>query len=143
MALTELKKSKLTRKALVVVSDGGDNNSRYTTHQIDQMAAESDAQIFTILLYDNPKAPEEILGPELLDHLASKSGGVNFTVQKIEEIHQVMTKIGVNLHNQYVLGYYVPDDGRTGQYRKIAVQVLVPPGTPRLQIHARPGYYAP
>ena len=143
MGLAELKHSKLAHKALIVVSDGGDNNSRYTLHQIDQIAAESDAQIFTILLYNSPKAPEELLGPELLDHLAGKTGGVNFLIQKMEDIHDAMTKIGINLHNQYVLGYYVPDDGRRGQYRKIAVQLLVPAGTPRLQIHARPGYYTP
>ena len=143
MGLGELRKSKVGRKALVVVSDGGDNNSRYTLHQIDQMAAEADAQIFTILLFDKPQAPEEILGPDLLEHLAAKSGGVNFPIQKIADIHQAMTKIGISLHNEYVLGYYAPDSSQSGQYRKIAVQVLVPPGTPRLLIHARPGYYAP
>ena len=143
MGLAELRRSKLPRKALVVVSDGGDNNSRYTLHQIDTMAAESDAQIFTILLYDNPQAPEEVLGPDLLQHLSAKSGGLAYIIQKIEDIHLAMTKIGISLHNQYVLGYYVPDDGRSGQYRKIAVQLLVPPGTPRLSIHARQGYYAP
>jgi Ca-activated chloride channel homolog len=143
MGLLQLRKSELSRKALVVVSDGGDNNSRYTLHEIDALAAESDAQIFTILLYDNPQAPEEVSGPDLLDHIASKSGGVNFTIQKIEDIHDAMAKIGVSLHNQYVLGYYPPEDGRSGQYRKIAVQLLVPPGTPRLSIYARRGYYAP
>lgn len=143
MGLAELRNSRLPRKALVVVSDGGDNNSRYTLHQIDQLAAESDAQIFTILLYDHPQAPEEAMGPDLLQHLSTKSGGVNFPIQKIEDIHQAMAKIGVSLHNQYVLGYYVPDDGRSGQYRKIAVQLLVPAGTPRLSIHARTGYFAP
>ena len=127
----------------MVVSDGGDNNSRYTLREIDEVAAESEAQIFTILLYRDPQAPEEITGPDLLAHLADRFGGVNFVIQTIEEIHQVMAKIGVSLHNEYVLGYYVPDGGRSGQYRKIGVQLLVPPGTPRLSIHARQGYYAP
>jgi len=143
LGLAELRKSKLPRKALVVVSDGGDNNSRYTLREIDEVAAESEAQIFTILLYRDPQAPEEITGPDLLAHLADRFGGVNFVIQTIEEIHQVMAKIGVSLHNEYVLGYYVPDGGRSGQYRKIGVQLLVPPGTPRLSIHARQGYYAP
>jgi Ca-activated chloride channel family protein len=143
MGLNELRKSHLSRKALIVVSDGGDNNSRFTLHEIDEMAAESDVQIFSILLYRNPQAPEEVAGPDLLDHLALKSGGVNFTIQKIEDIHSAMAKIGISLHNQYVIGYYTPDDGRSGQYRKIAVQLLMPSGTPRLSIHARQGYYAP
>lgn len=143
MGIAELKKSKLPRKALVVVSDGGDNNSRYTLHEIEELAAESDVQIFAILLYKHPQAPEEVTGPDLLDHLAQKSGGVSFAIQKIEDIHSAMTKIGVSLHNQYVLGYYTPDEAHSGQYRKIAVQLLMPPGSPRLSIHARQGYYAP
>lgn len=143
MGIAELKKSKLPRKALVVVSDGGDNNSRYTRHEIDELAAESDIQIFSILLYNNPQAPEEVQGPDLLDHLAQKSGGVDFIIQNIEDIHSAMAKIGLSLHNQYVLGYYTPDEAHSGQYRRIAVQLLVPPGTPRLSIHARQGYYAP
>lgn len=143
MALVELKKSHLGRKALVVVSDGGDNNSRFTLREIESLMAESDTQIFTVLLYNNPQAPEEVTGPDLLDHLAAKSGGVNFVIRNIDEIHQVMAKIGINLHNEYVLGYYMPDDGRSGQYRRIGVQLLLPPGTPRLSIHARQGYYAP
>ena len=143
MGLDELKRSRLPRKALVVVSDGGDNNSRYTLHEIDELAAESDVQIFAALFYKNPQAPEEAAGPDLLDDLAQKSGGVSFAIQKMEDIHSAMTRIGVSLHNQYVLGYYTPDEAHTGQYRKIAVQLLTPPGTPHLSIHARQGYYAP
>jgi Ca-activated chloride channel homolog len=143
MALTELKKSHLGRKAVVVVSDGGDNNSRFTLREIESLVEESEAQIFTVLLYNNPQAPEEVTGPDLLDRLAAKSGGVNFAIRNIEDIHQVMAKIGINLHNEYVLGYYMPEDGRSGQYRRIGIQLLVPPGTPRLSIHARQGYYAP
>jgi Ca-activated chloride channel homolog len=143
MGLGQLRQSHLGRKAMIVVSDGGDNNSRYTLHQIEDMAEESDTQIFTILLYNNPQAPEEVMGPDLLDRLAKKTGGVNFVIHNIRDIHKAMAKIGVSLHNQYVLGYYVPDGGRSGQYRKVNVQLLVPKGMPPLLVRAREGYYAP
>jgi len=143
MGLHELQKSHLARKALIVVSDGGDNNSRYTLHEIEEMVAESNAQIFTVLLYNNPQAPEELLGPDLMAHLAAKSGGVNFTINNMADIHQTMTKIGISLHNQYLLGYYMPDDSHSGQYRRITVQLLLPRGVPRLILRAREGYYAP
>jgi Ca-activated chloride channel family protein len=143
MALAELRKSKLPRKALIVVSDGGDNNSRFTVSEINSLAAESDAQIFTILFYKDPQAPEEVSGPGLLEKLATQSGGVSFGIGNIHEIHDVMAKIGINLHNQYVLGYYPPDDSSSGQYRKIAVQLLVPQGTPPLHLRAKRGYYLP
>jgi hypothetical protein len=58
-----------------VVSDGGDHNSRDTLREIDELAAESDVQSFTILLYNNPQAPEEVMGPDLLIHLADKTAG--------------------------------------------------------------------
>jgi Ca-activated chloride channel family protein len=141
--LAELRKSRLVRKGLIVVSDGGDNSSRYTLHEIDQLAAESGAQIFTILLYKDPGTREEYAGPDLMQHLAGESGGINFLIHKMEDIDAVMAKIGISLHNQYLLGYYTPEGVRSGQYRKIAVELVTPAGTPHLYLRARPGYYAP
>lgn len=142
LGLTELRKSRLARKALLVVSDGGDNQSRYTLREIDNLAAESDAQIFTIVLYNNPLTMEEVEGPRLMNHLANQSGGVNFIVQNLEDIQQAMADVGTSLHNQYLLGYYIPDNG-DHKYHRIAVQLLVPRGTPALRLRARAGYYAP
>ncbi len=54
-----------------------------------------------------------------------------------------MSIIGISLHNQYVLGYYPPDNAPSGKYRHIKVQLMVPPGTPPMQVYARTGYYTP
>jgi Ca-activated chloride channel family protein len=54
-----------------------------------------------------------------------------------------LSSIGITLHNQYVLGYYPPDNAPSAKYRKIKVQLLVPPGMPPMQIYARAGYYTP
>ncbi len=143
LGLAQLKKAHNPRKALVIISDGGDNNSRYTLRELTKMAQESDTQIFTIGLHDNPKAQEEVDGPRLLEQITGVTGGIDFPVTDPKQLHSVMAQIGLTLHRQYLLGYYPPDSAQTGKYRKIKVQLLVPPNTPRLQVFARAGYYVP
>jgi Ca-activated chloride channel family protein len=143
LGLNEVKRSNKPRKALVVVSDGGDNNSRYTMRELIQRAQEADVQIFTIGLFQNPQTQEEADGPALLTQFAQVTGGVNFVIQNPADLKVAMGKIGVTLHNQYVLGYYPPDGAPAGKYRKIKVQLMVPQGMPPLRIFARNGYYTP
>jgi Ca-activated chloride channel family protein len=143
MGLMELKKAHTPRKALVIVSDGGDNDSRYTARELEQMAVESDTQIFAIGLFDNPQTQEELDGPSLLNGLCRKTGGINFAIQNMNDLSTAMGQIGVTLHNQYVLGYYPPETAPSGKYRPIKVQVAVPAGLPKLTVFARSGYYLP
>jgi len=143
LGLQQIKKSHNPRKALVVVTDGGDNNSRYTLRELQDIAVESDTQIFGIGLFDHPQSREELDGPELMNRLCGATGGVNFIIRNLTELRAAMEKIGVTLHNQYVIGYYPPDGAADGKYRKIKVQLMVPSGLPPLQIYAKTGYYAP
>ena len=140
--LSELKKARNSRKVLVVVSDGGDNNSRYSLRQTLAAAAESDTQIFAIGLYTNPQTPEETDGPRVLSQLCDKTGGVAFPIAAVGQMAGAMAKLGEALHNQYLLGYYPPEDQQTGKFRKIKVELQLPNGSPRLNIYARSGYYA-
>src|SRR5438105_12774098 len=78
--LQKLKKAHNPRKALIVVSDGGDNNSRYTLRELAAMAAEADVQIFSICLFDKPQTVEEVDGPALLSKLTQASGGINHLI---------------------------------------------------------------
>jgi len=143
MGLQQLKKAHNPRKALVVVSDGGDNNSRYTLRELTSLAAESDTQIFSICLFEHPQTVEEQEGPGLLTKLAESSGGINYLISEVNEMQKAFGRVGVTLHNQYVLGYYPPDNAPSGKYRKITVQLMVPPGLPRLHLFSRSGYYVP
>jgi Ca-activated chloride channel family protein len=143
MGLNELRKAHNPRKALVVVSDGGDNSSRYNMREIMNMAVESDAQIFAIGLFDNPKTREELDGPALLSDITAKTGGVAYGIKNVAQMGSVMAKIGITLHNQYVLGFYPTDTSKDGKYRKIDVSLVVPPALHELRIFARSGYYAP
>jgi len=143
MGIQQLKRGHNPRKALVVVSDGGDNNSRYTLRELTSLAAEADIQIFSICLYDKPQTVEEVDGPALLGKLTQASGGINYMITDVNEMKTAFGKVGVTLHNQYVIGYYPPDGAPCGKYRKITVKVLVPAGLPKLKIYARNGYFVP
>jgi Ca-activated chloride channel family protein len=143
MGLQQLKKAHNPRRALIVVSDGGDNNSRFNLRDLSRLAAETDAEIFAICIFQNPQSEEEANGPALLSRLAEVSGGINYMIGDVNSVRSTFSKIGVTLHHQYMLGYYPTENGPSGKYRKIKVQVLVPQGIQRLRIVARGGYYAP
>jgi hypothetical protein len=79
----------------------------------------------------------------LLSKLAQASGGINYMIQSINDMQSAFGKVGVTLHNQYVLGYYPPENAPAGKYRKISVQLLVPRGFPKLHVYSRNGYFVP
>ena len=143
LGLAQMRKARNPRRALIVVSDGGDNNSRYTLSELKKLAEESDAQIFAIGLHLNPTTVEERDGPELLDALTRASGGIDYSVTAVNEIAGALASIGTTLHNQYVLGYYPPVSAQSGKYHRITVQLKLPSYVPPLRIYARAGYYAP
>ena len=143
MGLEVMKHAKNPRRALIVVSDGGDNNSRYTLRELTDIAAEADVQIYAMCLWETPRTAEEVDGPALLNKLAVSSGGLTYLITDPKQVHATMARLGVGLHNQYVIGYYPPDDAPAGKYRKVKVQLLLPKGLPHLKIYARNGYYTP
>jgi Ca-activated chloride channel family protein len=132
------------RKALLVVSDGGDNRSRYTEGELRSKVRESDVEIFSIGIFDaNAPTPEERTGPQLLDSLSMDSGGRLYQVDDIDEMGDIAEKISTELRNQYVIGYRPKDLARDGKWRKVKVKINPPPGLPPLTVYARTGYYAP
>ena len=132
------------RKALLVVSDGGDNRSRYTEGEVRSAVREADVEIFSIGIFD-PYAPtpEERAGPALLSDVSESSGGRMFRVNNVDEMGDIAEKISMELRNQYVIGYRPSDLTRDGKWRKVKVKVDPPPGLPPLTVYARTGYYAP
>jgi len=143
LALAHLARAHNPRKVLIIVSDGGDNNSRYTLHELEELAREADTQIFAICLFQNPNTPEEFSGPELLGKLTGDTGGIRYLISDPNDMQTSFAQIGVTVHNEYVLGYYPPTNLPAGKYRKIKVQLNLPEGHPRCQIYARAGYYTP
>src|SRR5205823_6748468 len=109
MALQEMKKAKNPRKALLLISDGGDNSSRYSEPEIRNLVKETDVQIYAIGIYEQAGArgrtPEELSGPGLLSEIAEQTGGRQYAIDNVNELPDVAAKIGTELRNQYIIGY--------------------------------------
>jgi VWFA-related protein len=148
LALHEMKKeAKNPRKALVVVSDGGDNSSRYTESEIKNLVREADVQIYAIGIFEpsasRGRTAEELSGPSLLTEIAEQTGGRHFPVENLNELPDIAARIGIELHNQYMIGYTSSNRERDGKYRHVQVKLVQPRGLPPLRAFWRLGYYAP
>jgi len=144
MGVSKMRQAKYPKKALLIISDGGDNHSRYTENEIKALVKEADVMVYAIGIYDRYfPTEEERLGPALLGDISQLTGGRAFTVENPNDLGDVATKIGVELRNQYVLGYRPSKVMRDGKWRKIKVKLLPPKGLPPLRVYARTGYYGP
>jgi VWFA-related protein len=147
LALQTMKKARNPRKALIVISDGGDNSSRYTATEVRNLVREADVQIYGIGIYESGAArgrtPEELSGPEMLRDLSEPTGGRHFVVDNLADLPDVAAKIGIELRNQYVVGYSPSNEARDGKYRKIQVKIIQPRGLPTLHAFWRTGRFAP
>jgi VWFA-related protein len=147
IALKQMKKAKNSRKAIVIISDGGDNNSQYTAAQIESLVREADVQIYAMGVFETGLpfrlAPEQISGPKLLSEIATQTGGRAFSAVLETDLPSVAARIAVELRNQYVLGYYPKNQATDGKYRKVEVKLTQPAGVSALKAHWRLGYYGP
>ncbi len=145
LSIHELKRARHTRKALLIISDGGDNCSRYTEREVKNYVRESDVQIYSLGILEpfglRNRSPEEMSGPALLDDVAHETGGRLFEVDDLNELRDIASKIGTALRNQYVLGY-APNVVHDGKYHRIQVKVEKLKGLPPMHATFRAGYYA-
>ena len=144
LGVSKMRQAKYPKKALLIISDGGDNHSRYTEGEIKSTVREADVMVYAIGIYDHTMATqEEAAGPALLSDITEITGGRAFTIDNPNDLADVATKIGIELRNQYVLGYRPKNPGHDGKWRKIKVKLLPPKGLPPLRVFAKTGYYAP
>ena len=145
LGLSQMRGAHNTKKALLIISDGGDNHSRYSETEIRKFVREADVQIYAIGLFepDGGPTPEEQGGPSLLADLTMMTGGRTFTVKNLNELPDIASKISMELRNQYVLGYRPSHREHDGKWRKIKVKLRPPKGLPPLTVSAKSGYFAP
>jgi VWFA-related protein len=147
LALREMKKAKNARKAIVIISDGGDNHSKYTAAQIESLVREADVQIYAMGVFEPSLSfgltPEEVSGPKLLSEITTQTGGRAFSAAVTSDLPSVAARIAIELRNQYVLGYYPKNQTKDGKYRHVEVKLTQPHGVSALKAHWRLGYYAP
>ena len=147
MALVQMKSAHNLRKAIVILSDGGDNRSRFTVSEVKNDMLESDVQVYAMGIFDpeeiRRKVSEEEKGPKLLDYLAEQTGGRLYYVDNLDDLAAVSARIGNELRNQYLLGYAPTNGSRDGKFRRVRVNLSAPPDMPNLKAYYRHGYYAP
>jgi Ca-activated chloride channel family protein len=144
LGVNKLRSAKYSRKALLVISDGGDNRSRYTEGELTRIVRESEVQIYSIGIFDTfAPTEEEVNGPALLHEVSESTGGRLFRVMDMQDLSDIAQRISEELRNEYVIGYTPSDKRRDGQWRKLRVKLMEPPGLPPLTVHSREGYYAP
>ena len=146
-SIGQFTKARNPRKALIIISDGGDNASRYTLGEVRNAVREADVQIYSVGIVEplgvRGRTLEEAAGPALLHDIADQSGGRMFEIADPNQLPDVASKISEELRNQYVLGYVPANPKHDGKYRKVQVKLVPPKGAPKMRAAWRHGYYAP
>ncbi|HKF39608.1 MAG TPA: VWA domain-containing protein [Candidatus Acidoferrum sp.] len=147
LGLSQMRGAHNAKRALLILSDGGDNHSRYNENDIKRLVREADTQLYAIGIYDplgyRNRTPEELNGPSLLAEITELTGGRVFAVEHLNDLPDIASKIGMELRNQYVLGYRPSNHAHDARWRKIKVKLRPPKGLPPLSVYAKTGYYAP
>ena len=131
------------KRALLVISDGQDNNSRYTFNELRRVLKETDVLIYAIGITDrgNPNGLD-VAGQAILDELASVSGGRAFFPDTSAEMNEIFERIAIELRHQYSIGYKPNNFVNNGKWHKLKVKVQPPRGLPRLFVRSKEGYFA-
>lgn len=134
LSLQEMRRAANPRKALLVLSDGGDNNSRYSEAELLSLVRETDVRIYAIGLFERPR---------FLERLAEETGGSVIWVRKLSDLPEAMEKLSAEIRNEYRLGYFSNRAQNHGKYHKVRVEVQPPPEWKQLRVSWRRGYTAP
>ncbi len=132
LAMHEMKGARNPRRALLVLTDGADNYSRYSEHEIRDLVLESDVRVYAVGLFERPK---------FLEKLAAETGGSVVWTRKMKELPEALARLNRELRSQYVLGYAPTNPERDGRYRKVRVDLVA--ASPQLRAAWRRGYYGP
>lgn len=144
MGLRKMKNARYSRRALLIISDGGDNHSRYSERDVKSAVKEADVLLYAVGTYDRyANTQEELLGPELLQSVTEVTGGKAYTLTDLRDLPDVTRAIGTQLRHQYVLAYRPDTKPRDGKWYKISVKLRLPKTLHTfLRVDARSGYYA-
>jgi Ca-activated chloride channel family protein len=144
LAVNNMKNARYRRRALVIISDGGDNRSRHTEKDVKSLIKESDLLVYSIAVCDREvRTEEERLGPELLAEISGVTGASAYLLDNPNSLARATEHIAAELRNQYILAYSPSNSRRDGKWRKIKVRLALPRGIPALYVQAKTGYYGP
>jgi Ca-activated chloride channel homolog len=140
LSVNHMRRAKNARRVLVVLSDGGDNNSRYNEREIRELLRESNVSLYAIGILGRMVTAGAM---RLLNNLAEETGGRMFPVRNLRQLPEAIEKLNSTVRDQYVLAYHPTNANRDGKYRRVHVKVVAPPAIPAVHASWRLGYYAP
>ncbi len=148
LAIAKMRSARYQRRALLIISDGGDNTSRYTHDEIKRVIEEADVLTYAIGIFDEEPIPllktfEERMGRNWLSDLTDASGGRTVAADNREKIPEIAALVSRELRSQYVLGYRPSNPARDGKWRRIRVKVTTPSDAVKFQVHYKEGYRSP
>jgi len=144
MGLEKVSHGSNVRRALLLITDGEDNHSRYAFSDVEQFAREHDVMVYSIDIVQGGELQlSELNGQRLLESLADLTGGTAFFPDSLSALPDICERIGADLKSQYVLGYRPLNTANDGKWRKVQVKINRPKGMATLHVRARSGYYAP
>lgn len=145
LGLEKLKEGSNPKKALLLITDGEDNRSRYTFQNVKDFVKEQDVQIYGIGIVDDWSSQLSAghTGRAMIEELADTTGGRAFFPDSVYELEDICTKIAIELKNQYVIGYHSTNGAKDGKWRKLRLKINPPKGINHLNVRSKQGYYAP
>lgn len=143
LAIREMHNARYQRRILLLISDGGDNHSRFSQGQLRHLVEEEDLQIHAIGIHDQRPSMDESRGAQILKDLAAVTGGQHHAVDDVAELPPLARRMSLSLHDRYLLGYRPTPAGPSGTFRRIEVKVKQPKAASRVYVYARGGYRMP
>ncbi|HUA19566.1 MAG TPA: VWA domain-containing protein [Bryobacteraceae bacterium] len=147
LALAQTKRASNPRRAILILSDGGDNHSQYREREIAGQLEEADVQMYSVDMEESPyltaRSDEELEGPDLLERLCERAGGRYFHAQNSRELATVADRISKELRSIYVLGFVPPNGVEDGRFHYVQLKLDRPAGGPKLSVYWRQGYRVP
>jgi Ca-activated chloride channel family protein len=139
-----MKKATNPRRALLLITDGEDNRSRYSFSNVRDFIKEQDVQLYAIGIVDEhaSQLTNGRTGRRLMEELTEVTGGRAYFPESLDELEDICARIALELKSQYVLGYRSTNDAKDGRWRKLRVRIESPKGSPDLDVRARSGYAA-
>jgi Ca-activated chloride channel homolog len=132
------------RRVLVVISDGGDNHSRYGVAAVKRYLLEAGVEVYAVnILNDFPQPTGTADGPLLLGGICWAEGGESVEIEHYTKLADVIEQVAREIRSQYILSYQLSTLGRPGKYHRVNLKVSPPPGTGRVFVSWRHGYYEP
>ncbi|HEX2488504.1 MAG TPA: VWA domain-containing protein, partial [Blastocatellia bacterium] len=145
LGVEKVKEGRHDKRAILIVSDGQDNASRYNYGELKKLLKEADVQVYCIGILEEGADAGSVLdrqGQLILEELSRTTGGMAFFPSSYSELEDSVTRIALTLRHQYSIGYVPFNEQRDGKWRKIKIRVNAPKGLPSLLVRSKEGYYA-